>query len=88
LAEAQISQKVLEETLAPVKYRIEWEYKPNGQTRLIEGGDVIIIRSVVDFSTTRFRRRKVTRVVVRPGVDRVTAAAILRQQLILRLPRN
>ncbi len=48
------------------EYQDNLEFVYDEHHHAITGGDAVIIRSVVDFSTTVHRRRAVTRVVVRP----------------------
>lgn len=48
------------------EYQNKHEFVYDEHHHTITGGDAIIIRSVVEFSTTAYRRRAVTRVVVRP----------------------
>ncbi len=49
----------------------------------VAGGDVIIVETPYGEETSFLRRRRVTRVVIRPGVDRKVAADWLRKELKL-----
>lgn len=48
------------------KHQDKHEFVYDEHHHTITGGDAVIIRSVVDSSTTAYRRRAITRVVVRP----------------------
>jgi hypothetical protein len=64
------------------EYQNNLEFVYDEQHHTITGGDAIIIRSVVDFSTTVKRRRAITRVIVRPmQADKVRVIKWLCEEL-------
>jgi len=62
----------------------EYNNYGHSHTRCIEGGDCVIVKSVVDFSTTLNRRTEISRLVIRPGADEEKVARWLYEQFSTR----
>lgn len=70
------------EIFGPHSDKIEYADIIGRYKHIIEGGHAVIIRTVVDFSTTRCRRRNVCRIVVRPNMaDKVAVLEWLCKEL-------